>query len=192
MPYLPAFCGHCGLAFKSDFEVRDITECGFIDCTCTCPRCRKMARIPSGIYNTFGETVELLLGPDSSVEQLIRLRLAIQTAMSRRDAAETVRKAVVETAPQLTSIASALPTNRAELYAFLSVLVAIVAMLISAYAAYKPSGPTKVEVESIVRSAFDQMSKPDMSKAQPLRSFKVGANDPCPCGSGKKYKKCCR
>jgi uncharacterized protein len=26
---------------------------------------------------------------------------------------------------------------------------------------------------------------------QPVRSEKVGRNDPCPCGSGKKYKKCC-
>lgn len=26
---------------------------------------------------------------------------------------------------------------------------------------------------------------------QPVRSDKVGRNDPCPCGSGKKYKKCC-
>ena len=25
----------------------------------------------------------------------------------------------------------------------------------------------------------------------PLKSAKVGRNDPCPCGSGKKYKKCC-
>jgi preprotein translocase subunit SecA len=24
-----------------------------------------------------------------------------------------------------------------------------------------------------------------------VRSTKVGRNDPCPCGSGKKYKKCC-
>ncbi|MBU3936143.1 MAG: SEC-C domain-containing protein [Proteobacteria bacterium] len=23
------------------------------------------------------------------------------------------------------------------------------------------------------------------------REFKVGRNDPCPCGSGKKHKKCC-
>jgi len=23
------------------------------------------------------------------------------------------------------------------------------------------------------------------------KSVKVGRNDPCPCGSGKKYKKCC-
>jgi preprotein translocase subunit SecA len=29
------------------------------------------------------------------------------------------------------------------------------------------------------------------SKSQPLKSDKVGRNDPCPCGSGKKYKKCC-
>jgi preprotein translocase subunit SecA len=29
-------------------------------------------------------------------------------------------------------------------------------------------------------------------KQQPVRkSNKVGPNDPCPCGSGKKYKKCC-
>ena len=27
--------------------------------------------------------------------------------------------------------------------------------------------------------------------ARPGRTGKVGRNDPCPCGSGKKYKKCC-
>lgn len=27
---------------------------------------------------------------------------------------------------------------------------------------------------------------------QPVRSAKIGRNEPCPCGSGKKYKKCCR
>jgi len=25
----------------------------------------------------------------------------------------------------------------------------------------------------------------------PIQSEKIGRNDPCPCGSGKKYKKCC-
>ena len=28
-------------------------------------------------------------------------------------------------------------------------------------------------------------------KLQPIRSQKIGRNEPCPCGSGKKYKKCC-
>ncbi len=29
-------------------------------------------------------------------------------------------------------------------------------------------------------------------KQQPVKKVKIGANDPCPCGSGKKYKQCCR
>ena len=29
-------------------------------------------------------------------------------------------------------------------------------------------------------------------KKQPVKKIKIGANDPCPCGSGKKYKQCCR
>ena len=33
----------------------------------------------------------------------------------------------------------------------------------------------------------------EMVKPKPVRreATKVGRNDPCPCGSGKKYKKCC-
>ena len=28
-------------------------------------------------------------------------------------------------------------------------------------------------------------------KQKPVKKTKVGRNDPCPCGSGKKYKQCC-
>jgi tetratricopeptide (TPR) repeat protein len=31
----------------------------------------------------------------------------------------------------------------------------------------------------------------DTQKSEPVRVVKVGRNEPCPCGSGKKYKKCC-
>jgi methionyl aminopeptidase len=30
-----------------------------------------------------------------------------------------------------------------------------------------------------------------MRMNEPIRGLKIGRNDPCPCGSGKKYKKCC-
>jgi uncharacterized protein len=39
----------------------------------------------------------------------------------------------------------------------------------------------------IGRSMGDVVHK----KQQPVRSTKTGRNDPCPCGSGKKYKNCC-
>lgn len=31
----------------------------------------------------------------------------------------------------------------------------------------------------------------DFGKRKPTKVIKVGRNDPCPCGSGKKYKRCC-
>ena len=46
----------------------------------------------------------------------------------------------------------------------------------------------KVAKESSASSAGDKTVK-----QQPVRKGKkIGPNDPCPCGSGKKYKKCCR
>jgi preprotein translocase subunit SecA len=45
------------------------------------------------------------------------------------------------------------------------------------------------KASDIVSQAADDLSKP---KPKPQRSGpKVGRNDPCPCGSGKKYKNCC-
>jgi uncharacterized protein len=35
------------------------------------------------------------------------------------------------------------------------------------------------------------LREPTLVKATPVRSMKIGRNDPCPCGSGKKYKHCC-
>jgi hypothetical protein len=33
---------------------------------------------------------------------------------------------------------------------------------------------------------------PNEKSSRPAKATKVGLNDPCPCGSGKKYKHCCR
>ena len=51
----------------------------------------------------------------------------------------------------------------------------------------------KEEVKRVKVAKETGTSAPDKSvKQQPVRSNKkAGPNDPCPCGSGKKYKKCC-
>jgi hypothetical protein len=38
---------------------------------------------------------------------------------------------------------------------------------------------------------FEGRGRHQSNPATPFRGAKVGRNDPCPCGSGKKYKKCC-
>jgi uncharacterized protein len=40
------------------------------------------------------------------------------------------------------------------------------------------------------RSIHEALREPSLER-QPARSEKIGRNDLCPCGSGKKYKKCC-
>ena len=51
-----------------------------------------------------------------------------------------------------------------------------------------PVRTQKEEVKSLTDSRPGQVSKQATVKRS---SKKVGRNDPCPCGSGKKYKKCC-
>ncbi len=66
------------------------------------------------------------------------------------------------------------------------------------------SGGFREDEEELVKIALDQRlmlhgHKPvffaddadDEVDSEPTVSVKVGRNDPCPCGSGKKYKKCC-
>ena len=49
--------------------------------------------------------------------------------------------------------------------------------------------------EKVIRDRFKRMrrvaSQRRLAAPLPVRSAKVGRNDPCPCGSGKKYKRCC-
>lgn len=40
------------------------------------------------------------------------------------------------------------------------------------------------DLEKLLRRAAAELNKPE-------KKIKIGRNDPCPCGSGKKYKKCC-
>ena len=53
-------------------------------------------------------------------------------------------------------------------------------------------GPAKTQAEakSVFSSAVSSTGGPVMAKPRDETGHKVGRNDPCPCGSGKKYKKC--
>ena len=56
-----------------------------------------------------------------------------------------------------------------------------------------PKRKEDVERKAVVKETSTSSAASDGTvKAEPVRkSKKVGPNDPCPCGSGKKYKKCC-
>jgi len=69
-----------------------------------------------------------------------------------------------------------------------------------AYGQREPLVEYKKEGNKIFRNFFENlnsnfskmlMSLKVMERAPQILSKKPGRNDPCPCGSGKKYKKCC-
>jgi uncharacterized protein YecA (UPF0149 family) len=43
----------------------------------------------------------------------------------------------------------------------------------------------------IMKNNGKQVKPIFLDVTEPIMSFKIGRNEPCPCGSGKKYKKCC-
>jgi hypothetical protein len=59
-------------------------------------------------------------------------------------------------------------------------------------AEFPAPGPTATDKRAVVSKSIPETlaSRSDPVAVLP-RGVKVGRNDPCPCGSGKKYKKCC-
>ena len=54
----------------------------------------------------------------------------------------------------------------------------------------RPPVQASARQNEVQNSVYGSAAKPQAAKT-PVRVTKVGRNDPCPCGSGKKYKKCC-
>ncbi len=52
-------------------------------------------------------------------------------------------------------------------------------------------GYTPKELHALNGSPLQEPPEIEAPKQEPIRVQKIGRNDPCPCGSGKKYKKCC-
>ena len=48
-----------------------------------------------------------------------------------------------------------------------------------------------IERKEVSKKKITNDVKEEGTKKAPKRGHKIGRNDPCPCGSGKKYKNCC-
>lgn len=50
---------------------------------------------------------------------------------------------------------------------------------------------TQKELSEVDRKHMKKMAIPPTQRQMNRKPPKVGRNEPCPCGSGKKFKKCC-
>lgn len=189
---VPAVCDNCGTIFPSGFEVSNSTNISFSGCGAgPCPVCGGTGHIPDGVYNFLGNTIEFLSGPSRSIVELERLAALLERAKTSNATSQAVAKEIDESIPELSSIKDWLPKNRSELYAFIALLLSALSLMINQSESGEPS---KVEVNTVINNVYQQapeaQAAPSPEKPKKQKA-KVGRNEPCPCGSGKKFKKCC-
>jgi hypothetical protein len=188
MATVPAFCRSCGAVFASAFSFENARNVSFENCESgPCPKCGGTGRIPDGVYDFAGNTTRLLSGPVRSVEQLRWLQRVVQgvrDASPEKPAAEVLAQAEAER-PDLGPVLLWLKEHD-YLAAWLGVLLAVILSKCS----QEPTQP----IQNIINVAVQQQVTVAQGAdgATPVRrsSPKVGRNDACPCGSGKKFKKC--
>ena len=183
MPVVPAFCDSCGAVFGSGISVEDSRNVTFSGTDAgPCPACGGTGHVPDGLYNFIGQTIELLSGPASTVADLKRLAALLERARKNRAEPEDIASAIARETPAFRKLSDLLPRNRNELYGFLGVVLAAIALAISVKTASKP---TSIDVNQVI-NVITAPPAPHSAQAAP----RVGRNQPCPCGSGKKFKHC--
>jgi uncharacterized protein YecA (UPF0149 family) len=141
-----------------------------------CPVCGGRGHIPDGLYNFVGQTIELLSGPASTVADLQKLAAILERARQQRADHEEVSAAIAREAPAFTGLGTLLPTNRNELYGFITMVLTAIGVILAAKA-----GQSKVEVNQVVNV---------IATAPAQAPPRISQNAPCPCGSGKKFREC--
>jgi hypothetical protein len=190
MPAVPAFCDTCGTAFNSGLFVENSKNISFAgNRSGPCPRCGGMGHVPDGVFNFIGNTIEILSAPERTVSELLDLAKILREARDKGENTEQVAARIQKELPSLLVLAKLLPTNKSELYGFLGVVIAAVALYTQS--GDKPPSQTVVNVTQIFQQITNEQPEHRNQVRLPAAPQKTGRNESCQCGSGKKYKRCC-
>lgn len=195
---VPAVCDTCGTIFPSGFEATNSTNITFSGCgSGPCPSCGGNGHIPDGVYNFIGNTIELLSGPSRTISELERLAVALRKLRGEGASIQQVAQKISEEVPALNSLSDVLPKTRGELYAFIAIILTIITIILGQL---KSGNQQNIEINQIINNVYQNQIMPEKpyqnkavnpGKLESVKNYKIGRNELCPCGSGKKYKKCC-
>jgi hypothetical protein len=189
MTKVPAFCDNCGAIFPSGFDLSGQNITLFGNKSGPCPRCGSMGHIPDGVYNVINNTIEILSAPEWTIDELNRFAQILREAQRQAATQEEIDNRIKNEIPGLSGLAKLLPKNRSELYAFLTLILTVIQLRTT-----QPNNqPTfNITVNQVIQQVYLQApTSEELTQHSLKRIEKPGMNDHCPCGSGKKYKKCC-
>ncbi len=165
-----------------------------------CPKCGANARVLGGSYHIAKDTIELLQGPERTVSELERLRQILRGARESGADAEEVRNTVQREFPGWGRTLAQLlvPKTPGEFYGLLSLIVAIIGVLLAHERSEqaKDAEPDQIINNiTVVQEAAPVPGQPQVTPSavgptNPAHGERIGRNEPCPCGSGQKFKRC--
>ena len=125
------------------------------------------------------------------LERVVLLRVVDENWMDHIDAMTDLRQGV---GLRAYGQYNAVDVDKKEGYEmFESMIAAIGAETVSRLFRVRLKTDEEIKREKVAKITGEGAGSDKSVKRQPVRKkIKVGPNDPCPCGSGKKYKKCCR
>ncbi len=199
MPSMPAVCDNCGTMFPSGIFIENSTNITLTGCRSgPCPSCGGMGSIPDGVFNVLGNVIEILDAPRKTVDQLSRYVRVLSEAQANKFSRAQIKEQIEKDVPELASISDILPKTRVELYAFLTLLLTVLTTIITLM---KDDETVTIQPQIILEQTINNYGTSSAKPASPRpegrhsdirpTQKRVGRNDPCPCGSGVKYKKCC-
>jgi len=122
------------------------------------------------------------------LERVVMLRVVDEYWMDHIDAMSELRQGV-----RLRAYAQTDPViayKQESLTMFEDLIASIRAETVRRIFTVRIQSPTEVKRERVSKNMVASFADQSVKK-QPRKVVKVGRNDPCPCGSGKKYKQCC-
>lgn len=155
-----------------------------------CPACGGFGVIPDGVYQYSNNAIRLLAGPKLSVERLRAveeiLRRARQQNLNKTQVIDEIKRASPDAAAALQTV-----PDQNNWLQWLAIVIALVSLVIQIHSTYFKEDDKALEKKFMEHLLKESEQTPSVKKQPTIRNPKVGRNDSCPCGSGKKYKKCC-
>ena len=123
------------------------------------------------------------------VERVVLLRVVDEYWMDHIDAMTICGRASV-CGPMPRRIPSS-PIRRKSLEMFEEMISAIQEETVRRLYSVRLRKNEEVKRERVAKATSESVGGDGTVKKQPRKVKKIGRNEPCPCGSGKKYKNCC-
>jgi SEC-C motif-containing protein len=188
---LPASCPSCGLVFeaKGAIELGEGVTVESSGNRVSCPRCGAMANMVEGTFTVRGGVLRALTDLELTRERLADLGAVARLAQEGAITADIAAGQLGDHAPPLKSAIEAVPAPLRK--AFVWVLLTALSILAAQWLAeQRDDAATPADVQRAVERALREHDQ-QRPVSPRRRGSKVGRNDPCPCGSGRKYKVCC-